>query len=255
MRIFVTNDDGIEAPGIKVLINQLKKHGEVTVVAPDKPMSGVGHAITMRTTISVKEYKLHEGVRAYSCSGTPADCVKYGIGNLFKDQLPDLLVSGINHGSNASVNMIYSGTVAGAVEGCLYGIPSIAISSLSHDENEDLSACVDVLEKVIDIIKNKKLPRFVLLNVNVPVVSIKDLKGYKICRQSLGYWKEEFIDEINNNGDKSYWLKGKFVCEDQDESTDIWALENGYASVVPVYLDLTSYVYLNELKLIENYEN
>jgi len=248
MRIFITNDDGIESNGIKAIIGLMKKYGDVFIVAPDKPMSGVGHAITMREPIQIDEYTKYEGVTAFSCSGTPVDCVKFGMGHLFENNPPDLLISGINHGSNASVNMLYSGTVAAAVEGCLYGIPSVAISSLSHDENTDLNLCIRVAEMVLNELQNHPPKPYILLNVNIPDILETDFRGIKYCRQALAYWREEFKEEVNNNGRTSFWLQGEFFCDDEKKDTDIWALNNNYASIVPVSLDLTAYSYLNNLK-------
>lgn len=251
MRIFITNDDGIQSPGIKTLVDFMKDFGEVVVVAPDKPMSGVGHAISMREPIRTEAFDGFENVEAYSCSGTPADCVKYAMGHVLSEQMPDLLLSGINHGSNASVNLLYSGTVAAAVEGCLYGIPSIAISHLSHDENANLDACLQVLEDLLKNWDRVKPGRFDLLNINVPDVEPENVKGYKFCQQALGYWREEFQEATTQDGKPAFWLRGVFECYDKHEETDIWALENNYTSVVPVHLNLTSTSYYKKLKSYE----
>jgi 5'-nucleotidase len=162
--------------------------------------------------------------------------------------MPDLIVSGINHGSNASVNMLYSGTVAAAVEGALYGTKSIAFSNLNYDERADLSLSKTIVHQVIQDFMDFDFPPFTLLNVNIPAVSNDDFKGIRFCRQSLAQWKETFREENSNNGKTAFWLTGDFICHDKDENTDIWALENGYASLVPVSLDLTDYSFLNKLK-------
>jgi 5'-nucleotidase len=246
-QILLTNDDGIDAPGLKSLVECMRAFGELTVIAPKHPMSGVGHAITMRQTIEVEKTTHFWDIPSYSLNGTPADCVKYALAKHF-DQKPDLVVSGINHGSNASVNMIYSGTVAAAVEGAFYGIPSVAFSSLNYDEDADLSSSKQIVKEIIPLILSHSMPRFTLWNVNIPDVDAQKLKGFRFCRQSLAHWQEEFVEDTNENGKQSFWLTGTFVCDDKDESSDIWTLENGYASVVPVYLDLTHHHYLDELK-------
>ncbi len=250
MHIFITNDDSIFSPGIKSLVNLLKDRGTLTVVAPEKAMSGVGHAITMREPIAFKKVELFEGIEAYSVSGTPADCVKLGVGTLIKRK-PDLLVSGINHGSNASINMIYSGTVAAAVEGALYGIPSIAFSLLNHHEEADLSLAENVVEEVMNLLPSIPFPPFSLLNVNIPNIPPEQYRGLKFCRQAMGYWREEFEEVMGNNGEKQYWLKGEFYCDDDSEETDIWALNNHFASAVPIHLDMTAYHILNKLNFIK----
>lgn len=245
LKILVTNDDGVDAPGLGVLVEKMKKYGKVTVAAPCSPMSGVGHAITMRNPVFIEERLYDKDVVAYCCSGTPADCVKFALGNLFEG-LPDLLVSGINHGSNASVNMLYSGTVAAAVEGALYGVKSIAFSSLNYNENADMSLCGYVVDEIMQNIDIHLLNQFHLLNINIPDTSLSHYNGFKICRQSMAHWKESFKEEVNN-GKKAYWLTGEFICFDKEPDTDIFALENNYTSVVPVFLDLTSYKLINQL--------
>ncbi|MBL6962585.1 MAG: 5'/3'-nucleotidase SurE [Bacteroidetes bacterium] len=252
-QIFVTNDDGINAPGLATLVDSMKQFGELVIIAPKNAMSGVGHAITLRKTIEVEQTNHFDGIPSFALDGTPADCVKYAMAQYYKSP-PDLLVSGINHGSNASVNMIYSGTVAAAVEGALYGVSSIAFSSISYQEDADLSAVVEIAKEMVARVILNPIPRFTLWNVNVPDIKKEDLKGYRFCRQSLAHWKEEFIEQANFNGKQSFWLRGDFICDDKDDTTDIWALENGYASIVPVYLDFTRHSYLEELKKIYSNE-
>ncbi|NLJ06068.1 MAG: 5'/3'-nucleotidase SurE [Sphingobacteriales bacterium] len=249
VNILVTNDDGIHASGLSSLVNCMKEYGNVTVVAPCSPMSGVGHAITMRNPVFIEETDIFSPVKAYCCTGTPADCVKFANGNLFPSP-PDLIVSGINHGSNASVNMLYSGTVAAAVEGALYGIPSMAFSSLNYHEDADMSLCEKVVHEIMQTIDIELLKQFFLLNINIPDIDISAFKGLKICRQSMAHWKETFRQNTADNGKNSFWLTGEFICSDKEPDTDIWALENNFASVVPVYLDLTAYPLLNHLQKI-----
>ena len=246
-KILITNDDGIDAPGLAVLVESMKQFGQIAVIAPQKPMSGVGHAITMRETIGVEKTNHFKNIPSFSIAGTPADCVKYAFAKYYNNP-PDLVVSGINHGSNASVNMIYSGTVAAAVEGALYGVSSIAFSSVNYNEDADLSEAVKIIKDLIPKVILNPLPRFTLWNVNIPEVLRSEQNPYRFCRQSMAHWKEEFIEDRNVNGKQSFWLRGTFMCDDRDESTDIWALENGYASIVPVSLDLTNHEFLEKLK-------
>lgn len=253
MKILVTNDDGIYAKGLQSLVECMKQYGTVTVAAPCTPMSGVGHAITMRTPVFVEEKDIFNGVSAFCISGTPADCIKFALGNFF-EKLPDLIVSGINHGSNASVNMLYSGTVAAAVEGALSGVPSIAFSSLNYNENADMHLPEIVVHQVLQCVDYKILKQFNLLNINIPDIDFNNYKGIRFCRQSMAQWKEVFREESGNNGKKSFWLTGEFICNDKDTDTDIWALENGFASVVPVSLDLTSYHLLEKFNKITTNE-
>ena len=246
-KILVTNDDGINAPGLAALVECMSVYGELTVVAPKTGMSGVGHAITMRSPIIVAESNHFKNISSFEVTGTPADCVKFALGNIY-EEMPDMIVSGINHGSNASVNMLYSGTVAAAIEGALYGRKSIAFSSINYDEQADLSVSKMVVHKVVRDFLNFDFPPFTLLNVNIPALSPAEFKGIRFCRQSLAQWKESFREVERNNGTSTFWLTGQFICNDKDETTDIWALENGFASLVPVSLDLTSYDFLNKIK-------
>ncbi len=226
----------------------VKNYGEITIVAPAEPMSGVGHAITMREPIYFREDGEHfPGIKSFAVTGTPADCVKLGIGTLM-DKKPSLVFSGINHGSNASVNMIYSGTVAAAIEGSLYGAKSIAFSVLNYHDDADLTLAAQVVNEIMEVIDQIDIPPYSLLNVNIPDIPVTEYKGLRFSRQSMAYWREEFVEEPGVNGEKAYWLKGEFFCEDKTEDTDIWALENNFASVVPVYLDLTHHYLLNNMR-------
>jgi 5'-nucleotidase len=248
-RILVTNDDGIIAPGIKTLINIVRNMGEVLVVAPDKPQSGQGHAITIEQPLRLRKVDLFENVTAYECTGTPVDCVKLGKNIVWKDQNIDLCVSGINHGSNASVNILYSGTMSAAMEASLEGIDSIGFSLLDFSFDADFSKAVNYIEKIIDSILKKKLQHSQLLNVNIPK---GDIKGIKVCRQAKGTWVEEFVEARDPRGEPYYWMTGKFSYTDTKNDNDLKALEKGYISIVPSHHDLTHYDSIPSLSYLEN---
>ena len=239
--VLVTNDDGINAPGIRTLISVVKNIGDVIVVAPDSPQSGMGHAITINSTLhSSKITPKNSKIIEYSCSGTPADCVKLAINELMPRK-PDLCVSGINHGSNSSINVIYSGTMSAAIEAGIEGVPAIGFSLLDYSWNADFSHSKDFIRKITLNALNNGIPKGVVLNVNIPAVKKSDIKGVKICRQAKAYWVEEFDKRKNPLGQEYYWLTGKFVNKDQGEDTDEWALKNNYISIVPVEFDLTAH--------------
>jgi 5'-nucleotidase len=249
--ILVTNDDGIYAPGIKQLAEIAAEFGDIIVVAPDKPQSGMGHAITINSTLRIQETKYHNAMLEYSCTGTPVDCVKMAVNHILKRK-PDLVVSGINHGSNSSINVIYSGTMSAAIEGALEGAPSIGFSLCDYSIEADFTQAADYLRRIIaNAIKNP-MPKGVCLNVNIPKLKKEDIKGIKVARQAKANWVERFEERKDPYGRNYYWLTGEFVnFEPQSNDTDEWALANGYISVVPVHADLTAYNYLSELKVIE----
>ncbi len=239
--ILVTNDDGINAPGIRTLISIMKDIGDIVVVAPDSPQSGMGHAITINSTLhSSKITPKDSEIIEYSCSGTPADCVKLAINELMPRK-PDLCVSGINHGSNSSINVIYSGTMSAAIEAGIEGVPAIGFSLLDYSWNADFNQSKDFIRRIVINALNNKIPKGVVLNVNIPSIKKSDIKGVKICRQAMAYWVEEFDKRKNPLGQEYYWLTGKFVNKDQGEDTDEWALNNNYISIVPVEFDLTAH--------------
>ena len=245
--ILVTNDDGINAPGIRTLISVMNTIGDVVVVAPDSPQSGKGHSITLDATLYVDSVNLNEGPqKEYNCSGTPADCVKLAIREIL-GRRPDLCVSGINHGSNASINVIYSGTVSAAVEAGIEGIPAIGFSLLDYSWNANFEASKPYIKTISEQVLLQGLPNGVVLNVNIPNLPQKDIKGIKICRQARANWVEEFDKRKNPQGKDYYWLTGKFVNLDGGEDTDEWALENGFVSVVPIKFDLTAHHFIQEL--------
>ena len=244
--ILVTNDDGITAPGIRKLIKIMNMIGDVVVVAPDSPQSGMGHAITIDTTLHCDKITIDNGPQTeYQCSGTPADCVKMAVREVL-NRKPDLCVSGINHGSNSSINVIYSGTMSAAVEAGIEGVPAIGFSLLDYslDANFD-NLEVDILKITKNVLENG-LPDGVVLNVNFPKSDVQ-FKGTKICRQAKGNWEEVFDKRVNPTGKEYYWLSGKFVNQDKGEDTDEWALANNYISVVPVQFDLTAHHFIQQL--------
>lgn len=246
--ILVTNDDGIVAPGIKALISVMKTIGDVVVVAPDSPQSAMGHAITINSTLHIDKINLDDEVlSAYSCSGTPVDCVKLGVHEILKRK-PDICVSGINHGSNSSINVIYSGTMSAAVEAGIEGIPAIGFSLLDYNWNADFEAVKDFVKTITLQVLQNGLPKGVVLNVNFPKRKKEDIQGIKICRQAKASWVEEFDKRTNPQGKEYYWLTGQFINEDSGDDTDEWALANGYVSVVPVQFDLTAHDAIDNLK-------
>lgn len=248
--ILVINDDGINAPGIQALISVSKEIGEVFVVAPDKPQSGMGHAITLDSTLHVNTVNI-EGATAYSCSGTPVDCVKIAVNKLL-NRKPDLIVSGINHGSNSSINVIYSGTMSAALEGALEKIPSIGFSLLNHSIEADFTASKYFAKKIISKVLNGDFSNEMCLNVNIPNLRTDLIAGIKVCRQAKGNWEEEYDERTDPMGRRYYWLTGKFVINDCGADTDEWALANNYISIVPVQADITDYKLSDNIKALEN---
>lgn len=240
--ILVTNDDGIQAKGIKALAESLMEIGDVVVVAPDRPMSGMGHAVTINDILHMEPgTPPAAGVKAaWQTTGTPVDCVKLAIYEIL-GRRPDLLVSGINHGSNASINVIYSGTMSAAVEGAVEGIPSIGFSLLNHHANADFTSCMPYVKQLAKIVLKRGLPEGTCLNVNFPDLPLDQIKGIKICRQSAGYWEDAFDKRLSPAGKQYYWMTGNFTNPDQGQDTDEWALRNGYVSVVPTQFDLTAH--------------
>ena len=244
-KILITNDDGIAAPGIKALTEVMHELGEIFIIAPDSAQSGMGHAITINSTLELKHIPGFLGTEnAYSCTGTPVDCVKMGIHELMKTR-PDLCVSGVNHGSNSSINVIYSGTMSAAVEGGIEGIPSIGFSLCDYSWDANFENIKPYIKKIALEVLEKGLPEGVILNVNFPKTD--NIKGIKICRQAKAAWEEEFDKRTNPMGKEYYWLTGKFVNHDNGEDTDEWALANDYISIVPVHFDLTAYHAIQQL--------
>jgi 5'-nucleotidase len=237
--ILVVNDDGITAQGIKALLDTMKTIGRVVVVAPDSPQSGMGHAITIGKPLRLDKVDIYEGIEMYRCSGTPVDCVKLAVNKVFKGQKPDLCVSGINHGLNNSINVLYSGTMSAAVEGAIESIPSIGFSLDDYNLDANFSHCVKYVKELALQVLANGLPANTLLNVNFP--NTHDIKGIKICRQANAKWAEEFDERVDPHKRPYYWLTGVFQLNDGGEDTDVWALEHNYASVVPVQFDMTAH--------------
>ncbi|WP_405200398.1 5'/3'-nucleotidase SurE [Christiangramia sp. LLG6405-1] len=246
--ILVTNDDGITAPGIRTLIEVMKEIGDVVVVAPDSPQSGMGHAITISDTLFCEQVTIKESYKhkEYSCSGTPADCVKIATQEIL-DRKPDLCVSGINHGSNSSINVIYSGTMSAAVEAGIEGIPAIGFSLLDYSLNADFEPARKYVKAIVRNTLKNGLPEGVVLNVNIPKLESGEIKGMRVCRQANAHWEEEFDKRRSPQGRDYYWLTGTFVNKDEGKDTDEQALADGYVSIVPVQFDLTAHHFLKEL--------
>lgn len=239
--ILVTNDDGIAAPGLRTLIDVMAEIGEVIVVAPDKPQSAMGHAITINSTLYLNRISPENArITEYSCSGTPVDCVKMAVSEILQRK-PDLCVSGINHGSNSSINVIYSGTMSAAVEAGIEGIPAIGFSLLDYDWNADFRPLRTFVKRIAQQTLEKGLPEGTILNVNFPKLPENEIKGIKICRQAKALWMEKFDKRKTPQGKDYYWLTGEFINEDKGQDTDEWALEQGYVSVVPVQFDMTAH--------------
>ncbi len=249
--ILATNDDGITAPGLRNLVEAMREIGDVVVVAPDSPQSGMGHAITLHHPLRLDKVEVHGESLGYQCSGTPVDCVKLAV-NQILHRKPDLLVSGINHGNNSSINVIYSGTMSAAMEGAIEGIPSVGFSLNNYELDADFTAAAHYAKKIARNILEHGLPSGSLLNVNIPAVPLTEIKGVKICRQAMAKWEEKFDERLDPSRRKYYWLTGKFINNDHGADTDEWALANNYVSVVPVEFDFTAHhaiPYLNEWKI------
>lgn len=238
--ILVTNDDGITAPGIRNLVEAAKGLGKVVVVAPDKAQSGMGHAITIGSPLRMEKVNLFDDIEAWQVSGTPVDCVKLAVDKILHRK-PDICISGINHGANHSINVIYSGTMSAAMEASIESIPSIGFSLLDYRFEADFTAAAFYANQIIRTVLSKKLDKHLLLNVNIPSVPLQEIKGIKICKQAYAKYKEEFDERLDPHGKKYYWLTGEFINFDKDKDTDVWALQHNYISVVPVQFDLTNY--------------
>ncbi|MEI6488271.1 MAG: 5'/3'-nucleotidase SurE [Bacteroidota bacterium] len=246
--ILVTNDDGITAPGIIALVSVMKTLGDVIVVAPDKPQSGMGHAITINSTLRLHKTKTHGVKEEYSCSGTPVDCVKFAVNKILKRK-PDLCVSGINHGSNMSINVIYSGTMSAAVEGAIEGIPSIGFSLNNYSIDADFSAAKKIVKTIAEKVLKHGMPKDVCLNVNIPKLKFSEIAGIRICRQASANWVEELDERHDPSGKPYYWLTGKFVnFEINKKDTDVWAVEHNFVSVVPTQFDMTAHKSIKEIE-------
>jgi 5'-nucleotidase len=245
--ILITNDDGIMAPGILNLVEAVKDLGKVVVVAPDKPQSGMGHAITIGHPLRLQQVAVFQGVEAWQCSGTPVDCVKLAVDKVLRRK-PDICLSGINHGANHSINVIYSGTMSAAVEAAIESIPSAGFSLLDHSVEADFSGARKYARLVVQQMLKTKLDKHTVLNVNIPAVDAELIRGVRICKQAYAKYEEDFIERSDPNGKKYFWLTGEFVNFDKGRDSDVWALEHNYVSVVPVQFDLTNYILKSKLE-------
>lgn len=246
--ILVANDDGIHAPGLALLAEELKVYGNVLVVAPDQQQSSSGHSVTLHKPLRLDEVKIEDGVAWYQCSGTPVDGVKIGVNQFLKGK-PDYCFSGVNHGNNSSINVLYSGTMSAAIEAYMEGVNSAGISFQRSDISKGIENIKRTIHETFSILKQQKENgHTICLNVNVPEVSESDFKGLKVARQANSRWKEEFQVGNDPRGKGYYWLTGTFLTPDMKEDADEWALSQGYASAVPVQVDMTDYDTLNRLK-------
>ncbi|MEZ4805030.1 MAG: 5'/3'-nucleotidase SurE, partial [Bacteroidia bacterium] len=246
--ILISNDDGITAPGLRVLVEEMLQIGEVVVVAPDKPQSAMGHAITVLQPLRLQKNDLFDGVEAYECSGTPADCVKLALDKVCKRR-PDIMVSGINHGPNYSINVIYSGTMSAAVEAAVDGVQAIGFSLCDYNLEANFEYCRTYVKHIAETILKNPLPYGTLLNVNIP--KSESIKGLKICRQASAKYAENFDERNDPSGRPYYWMTGKFInLDEEDNDTDLWAVNNNFVSVVPTKFDLTANSVIQHLRHI-----
>jgi len=249
--ILVTNDDGYEATGLWALVKAARKFGEVVVITPDSPRSGMSHAITMHQPLRFKQYVNEEKFPYYRTNGTPVDCVKLGQKVVLRDRKIDLVLSGINHGSNSSVSLIYSGTMAAAIEASFENIPAIGFSLLDYSSEADFEASTIICEQIIEKVLRNPFPPKIALNVNIPKGKIEDIKGIKITRQTRGYWHEDLIEHIDTFGKPYYWLTGHLENTDTENGNCEEALKANYVSIQPVQHDLTAYQQMNNFKFLE----
>lgn len=245
--ILITNDDGIYAPGIRYLIETLRPLGDILIVAPDKPQSAMGHAVTIQTPLRLYMIAESPGYREYSCSGTPADCIKLGEKAILHGK-PDLIVSGINHGSNASINVLYSGTMAAVIEGAMENIPSIGFSLNDYSHSADFSHCGTVITSIVRKVIENGLPDGVCLNVNIPALNGSPFAGIKVTKQAKAYWNEIFDERTDPHKRDYYWLTGEFVNLEKDEDNDHWAINNNFVSIVPIQIDLTAHHMIDTIR-------
>ena len=244
--LLLTNDDGINALGLNSLIEAVRPLGEVVVVAPDVPRSGMSSAISVVNPIRATLIRKEKDLTVYSCTGTPVDCAKLALNKLL-DRSPDILLSGINHGSNAAVCVIYSGTIGAVFEGCIVGIPSIGVSLTDHSLRADFSQAAKYGKQIAEKVLATGLPEGICLNLNVP--NVQDVKGLKVCSQTKGHWAKEYMEMKDPNGRTVYWLTGEFMNQEPENTlSDEWALAQGYAALVPIRIDMTDYSFVEKIK-------
>ena len=245
--ILITNDDGIAAKGLQVLTRVAREFGDVIVMAPQTNASGLSHSIVSSRPIRAQEISKEEGLTVCSCDGTPVDCVKLAIEH-FCPRRPDLVLSGINHGSNSSINVLYSGTMGAAIEAVALCIPSIGFSLLNHSPQADFEPGLPYIRRIIRTTLDNRLPAGITLNVNIPRLPMGEIRGIRICHEANACWNDSFEKRIDPQGRPYWWLTGKFVCDDPSESSDEWALAHGYVSIVPIHCDFTHHPTIEKLK-------
>ena len=248
-RLFlITNDDGIHAKGLQALIQVARPFGKLFVIAPEEGQSGMSHAITVKNPIRVKKISEEDDLVMYSSNGTPVDCVKLALSKLL-ERKPDMILSGINHGSNSSTSVIYSGTMAAAIEGCINGIPAIGFSLLDYSPDAEFTSIQKHAARVLEATLANELPEGICLNVNFPVNTYKKIKGIRVCRQNKGVWREEFEQRRDPRNKDYFWLTGEFEnLEPEADDTDEWALDNNYVSIVPTHIDLTAHKVIEQIR-------
>jgi 5'-nucleotidase len=239
--ILITNDDGVTAPGILNLVKAVQDLGKVVVIAPDKPQSGMGHAITIGQPLRLHKVNVFGDIEAYACTGTPVDCVKLAVDKILHRK-PDLCLSGVNHGANHSINVIYSGTMSAAVEAAIESIPSAGFSLLDYSVEADFTGARKYARIIVEKMLSTKLDKHTVFNVNIPAVPAELIQGMKICKQAYAKYEEDFVERQDPHGRMYYWLTGEFVNFDKAKDSDVWALAHNYVSIVPVQFDLTNYV-------------
>ena len=246
--ILIANDDGYRAGGLEALIEAVRPYGDLLVVAPVEGQSGMSHAITVKVPIRIEKRIEEPGLTVYVCNGTPVDCVKIALNRLVPRH-PDLLLTGINHGANSSASVLYSGTMAAAIEGCMYRIPAVGFSLLDHSSKADFTPYIGYIRTIVETVLANGLRQGTCLNVNIPKIHPDDIKGFRVCRQARGYWIEEFQHRIDPNNREYYWLTGDFFNEEPNaRDTDEWALKHNYISIVPVQIDMTCYQSMEQMK-------
>jgi 5'-nucleotidase len=245
--ILITNDDGVDARGLQTLCNVAVDFGDVVVMAPEHNLSGKSHSLTTDKPLRVNEIKQENGLGIFACDGTPADCVKLATEH-FCPRQPDMVLSGINHGSNSSINVLYSGTMGAVLEATALGLNAVGFSLLNHNPQADFSACIPYTRAIIANVLEHGLPEGVALNVNIPRLEASQIKGMRICHQAKAKWLDCFEQRVDPRGRPYWWLTGKFVCDNPPDTSDEWALANGYVSVVPTRTDFTAYDTIDELK-------
>jgi 5'-nucleotidase len=248
--ILVTNDDSVNAKGIQSLVKIASKSGRVVVVAPDKPQSGMGHAITINDPIRMNRVEMFGEVEAYSTTGTPVDCVKLAIYEIL-GQKPDLVLSGINHGENSSTNVLYSGTMSAAIEGAMEGLPSIGFSLANYAHDADFMQYEEYISRIIEHVLEKGMPKHTCFNVNIPNVQNDSIQGIKFCTQAHAFWADRFDRRMDQFGRPYFWLTGEFGEVNPKVDSDLHALANAFISIVPTQFDLTNYAAYADLKSLK----